>query len=510
MTTVLLIVREPGRPAFTHPLRHGLRVGRHVDNDLVLESSRVSRQHAQFSISGGRTFVSDLGSTHGVWVRGERIQTSRQIFLGEEIRFGDVVIVLADAAQAARAGSTGGWRDATVPPTPTKDDMLELARVVELVLTSDEPETALHLVARAACSAVDGRRVTWGRLRADGSTEVHPDESAAPGPALTERLLSEALLLHDPSDGMSSSVGAPLRADQQVFGYLFVSEEGRAERFSSRDRDRVAAYAMLGARLYGHALERRRLRHTLSAMAESPGEPIVGASASAARLRERVVAVARERERGHLLVVGPQGSGRRHVARAVHGLVARSSALVELSCGLLALDREQAPTVLRELVARVCPGTILLDEIGALPRDAQEALVGILDGGEAAELRLLATGRHPSDPLAHAGRLLPALERLFSTTIEIPPLAARCEDVAPLASYFLARSGARWGWRVSFDDEALRWLAERSWTGEVAEVRRLAERVGTIASAHAADRDPRVMTVGVRLLEEAVRGPAVA
>jgi Nif-specific regulatory protein len=509
MTNLLLIVREPSRPPFTHPLRHGLRVGRHSDNDLVLESTRVSRQHAQFSISGGRVFISDLGSTHGIWVRGERVRTSRQVFVGEEIRLGDVLFVLADAAQAARAIGSGssGSREGTVPPTPVRDDALDLARTIDTALATDTPEAVLDLIARAACFAVEGDQFVWARLRADGTTEAHPEGDAVPGPSVTERLLAEPLLDFAASTGIASSVGAPLRAAEQVFGYLYITEARRYERFSPRDRDRVAAYAALGARLYEEALRRGELRHVVARLLDGIAEPIVGGSPAVVRLRERVAACARERERGHLLVVGPPGSGRRHVARAVHALSPQPAAFVEVTCGTFALVGEgvDAGQAMRELVARVGPGTLLLDEIGTLPPSAQAALLAIIEDTEQPDVRLFATSRPPPDPLAAATRLAPQLAARFSMIIDVPPLAARLDDVAPLASHFLSRVAARVGRRLAFDDDALRWLTAQRWPGEIAELRGVAEVV-----ARDLLPDPAAHFVETRHLEEAVRGPAVA
>jgi sulfur carrier protein ThiS len=50
-----------------------LRVGRGLDNDIILEDSRVSRYHAQLNYRARRFYISDVGSTNGTFVNGERI-----------------------------------------------------------------------------------------------------------------------------------------------------------------------------------------------------------------------------------------------------------------------------------------------------------------------------------------------------------------------------------------------------------------------------------------------------
>lgn len=48
-------------------------IGRSNKCDLVVSHEGISRQHLQFEISGGEIFITDLGSTNGVLVDGERI-----------------------------------------------------------------------------------------------------------------------------------------------------------------------------------------------------------------------------------------------------------------------------------------------------------------------------------------------------------------------------------------------------------------------------------------------------
>jgi len=61
-----------------------MRVGRAMDNDIVLFDDRVSRRHGQFTGRMGALVYTDLGSTNGSLVNGIRV---REIALGS----GDVV-----------------------------------------------------------------------------------------------------------------------------------------------------------------------------------------------------------------------------------------------------------------------------------------------------------------------------------------------------------------------------------------------------------------------------------
>ena len=62
-------------------------VGRKVDKDLVIADPRVSRDHAQIMQQGQEFFLEDLGSKHGTFVNGERIQRQK-LERGDRLEFG--------------------------------------------------------------------------------------------------------------------------------------------------------------------------------------------------------------------------------------------------------------------------------------------------------------------------------------------------------------------------------------------------------------------------------------
>jgi len=76
-------------------------VGRKVDKDLVIADPRVSRDHAQILQEGLDFFLVDLGSKHGTYINGERIQRQK-LERGDRLEFGarDSAYVLFNPAHA--------------------------------------------------------------------------------------------------------------------------------------------------------------------------------------------------------------------------------------------------------------------------------------------------------------------------------------------------------------------------------------------------------------------------
>jgi pSer/pThr/pTyr-binding forkhead associated (FHA) protein len=80
-----------------HPLKNDKTViGRAVDNDIVITSKRVSREHTQISRDGWRIYVEDMGSTNGTYLNKERISKPMQLRDRDEIQVGDVLFAFHD------------------------------------------------------------------------------------------------------------------------------------------------------------------------------------------------------------------------------------------------------------------------------------------------------------------------------------------------------------------------------------------------------------------------------
>lgn len=69
-----------------------MRLGRAVDNDIVVNSRLVSKNHLQVETKSGKVAITDLNSTNGTHVNGNRIAPNQSIALkpGDVMRIGDL------------------------------------------------------------------------------------------------------------------------------------------------------------------------------------------------------------------------------------------------------------------------------------------------------------------------------------------------------------------------------------------------------------------------------------
>ena len=164
-----------------------------------------------------------------------------------------------------------------------------------------------------------------------------------------------------------------------------------------------------------------------------------------------------------LALSGPSGSGKEVVARAIHALSGRSGPFVAVNCGALPDElveselfghkkgafsgaTEDRPGLIRASHG----GTLLLDEVGDLPLEAQPALLRVLQeravvpvGGThpvPVDLRVISATHRALDERATRGLFRDDLRaRLTGYKLELPGLAQRKEDLGLLMGALLRR-----------------------------------------------------------------------
>jgi len=214
--------------------------------------------------------------------------------------------------------------------------------------------------------------------------------------------------------------------------------------------------------------------------------------------RALVLAERYARTRLPILVVGATGTGKELLAEYIHQRSGRPGPLVDVNCCALPRDmvesllfghRRGAFTGAVEstigYVERSDGGTLFLDELAGLELSAQGKLLRVLETGyveplgaganRRVDLRVVSAAQDTMARALAAERFRQDLfQRLAGVLIELLPLAARPEDVMPLAEHFAAAQGRRL--EAGVQEELLSY----GWPGNVRELRMALERAGEL------------------------------
>ena len=242
--------------------------------------------------------------------------------------------------------------------------------------------------------------------------------------------------------------------------------------------------------------ENRRLR-----LAAGPFDEMIGSGALMKALRGEIARVAGTAAR--VLITGENGTGKELVARALHAGSARADRpFVKVNCAAIPAELLEselfghergaftgAVSARRGKFELAQGGTLLLDEIGDMNPSTQAKLLRVLEenemerlGGEKTlplNVRVFASTNQDLEARMQSGEFRRDLfHRLKVVPIVAPTLRARAEDIAELATHFLARFCAENGRPPkALGDDAAELLRSYSWPGNVRELKNLMERV---------------------------------
>ncbi|MEA2697727.1 MAG: sigma-54 dependent transcriptional regulator, acetoin dehydrogenase operon transcriptional [Myxococcales bacterium] len=215
-----------------------------------------------------------------------------------------------------------------------------------------------------------------------------------------------------------------------------------------------------------------------------------------------------------VLLLGETGVGKEIFARALHdGGRCPEAPFVALNCG--GLSRELLASELfgyvdgaftgarrTGMVGKVEAargGTLFLDEIGEMPLDLQPYLLRVLESGEiyplgsnkprTVQFRLVAACNRNLRAEVASGRFREDLYyRISATSLQIPALRERKEDLPLLVAHFAAQVTARQGQPAKyFQPEILLALSRYAWPGNLRELRNVVEVMVLLAATETVD-----------------------
>ena len=267
----------------------------------------------------------------------------------------------------------------------------------------------------------------------------------------------------------------------------------------------------------GRILELQELRYRVAELeknlrqVQDPFRDLVFVSVAMQKVVERAKSAAQTDT--SVLIVGETGTGKGMLARAIHGASRRSAApFIPVNCGALPHDlveselfgvRRGAFTGAYSnspgIFMSASHGTVFLDEISEMPKEAQVKLLRVL---QEKELRPLGTATAvPIDVRVIAATNRPLQEvrshalredlyfRLATVVIEIPPLRQRCEDILVFAQAFAARLADRYGRHITVSGAAMELFLRYAFPGNVRELENMLESMAALSH-----EDPQIIT----------------
>jgi transcriptional regulator with GAF, ATPase, and Fis domain len=233
----------------------------------------------------------------------------------------------------------------------------------------------------------------------------------------------------------------------------------------------------------------------------SSGDEIIGGDFGLKRVMELVRQVAPLSS--PVLLLGETGVGKELIAHAIHRLSPRGKGpFIAINCGAIPetlIDSELfghekgaftgAISQKRGRFERANRGTILLDEIGELPAQAQVRMLRVLENGEiervggsesiTVDIRIIAATHRNLEEMVKTNRFREDLWfRLNVFPIVVPPLRERKEDIPALVRHFIGRKSKELGLFKSptLAHGAIDRLIAYRWPGNVRELENVIER----------------------------------
>ena len=240
---------------------------------------------------------------------------------------------------------------------------------------------------------------------------------------------------------------------------------------------------------------------------------MVGLSEVILRVMDDIEKVAPTEAR--VLITGPNGSGKELVAKAIHEKSARSKGpLVEVNCAaipselieseLFGHEKGAFTSAIKQRIGKfeqANGGTLFLDEIGDMSLSAQAKVLRALQekkiarvGGDKefnVDVRIVAATNKDLKKEIAAGNFREDLyHRLGVILIKVPSLDERKSDIEALVEKFLIDIAKEYGNKPkSISKQAIKRLEERTWTGNIRELRNVVERLIILGSEEISEED---------------------
>lgn len=264
-----------------------------------------------------------------------------------------------------------------------------------------------------------------------------------------------------------------------------------------------------------HALDHKSLVKETKVLRKkiSKRYQMIGNSDAISRVRATIDKVAATEAR--VLITGANGTGKEVVAHLIHENSTRAKApMVEVNCAAIPSELIESElfghtkgsftSAIKDRAGKfeqADGGTLFLDEIGDMSLSAQAKVLRALQENEITRVGsdkpikvnvrvIAATNKDLQKEIAEGHFREDLFHRLNVIPIHVPSLDNRKDDIPLLINHFTELICSEQGWRTkTFDPAAIAKLQERSWHGNIRELRNVVERLIILAGDTITEQD---------------------
>ena len=231
------------------------------------------------------------------------------------------------------------------------------------------------------------------------------------------------------------------------------------------------------------------------------GQPMIGEAPAILHIKEMIEKVAPTDAR--VLIIGANGTGKELVARNLHQKSNRSAMpYIEVNCAaipselieseLFGHEKGSFTSAIKQHKGKfeqADGGTLFLDEIGDMSLAAQAKVLRVLqerklsrvgsDKDITVDVRVVAaTNKNLKEEIAKGNFREDLYHRLSVIVMNVPALDDRKSDIPLLVDFFMEQICSETGMVPrEIDPQAMQMLVEKSWTGNIRELRNVVERL---------------------------------
>ena len=524
-------------------------IGRDPQNDVRVDLAMLEPRHAHilkdkkgfriFAASGAKLTVNGKRKTEWLLTDGDELQLGG---LQLTYRDGDVPTLppLRPVSGISRESSTLDRQDPAervrleafrklygfsekVGSSPTLDALKR--NLVDAVIELADADTGFLILLS-----------DWGTKQIDVARDSKGNDLPADGARLSDSIIADVVEKREPvliSDALKDTIfgdsrsvvnfkirtvfAVPITRGETILGVLYLGSDRVIPRFTPDFQEGLMVFAAQAGLLIENAILVETLREDNQQLKEALTRQTFGEIIGGCLQMQSVFKAVSRLAPADIstLILGETGTGKELIAREIHRRSARAGGpFVAINVAAIPeslLEAELfgyvkgaftgAVTDRKGKLAGANGGTLFLDEIGDMPSGLQAKLLRVLQDRtvepvgsntpQKIDIRVVsATHRDLSQMQAEGAFRSDLYFRLAETTINLPPLRERGDDIALLANYFLSRFNEKLGRRIRrITPKAIAGMKRYRWPGNVRELEAKVKNAVVMCEKHEIEMD---------------------